>query len=195
MIFTIRAATPADAPAIARIHVDAWEASYRGILPDEEFEKRPLERRRQQWRHWFEQPQQVTLVAQSEGPEIIGFAGARLLDRAESGFDSYLATLYLLPDCKRAGLGTALLAAIADELVSRGARTMVLRTLRLNANARAFYEKLGARFISEGVPIEAGHFDDVVYAFNDLRALQDRCAARRVKVPDSAWDRRTDGTA
>ena len=51
MQFTIRSAVPADADACAEIHVAAWEGSYRGIMPDEEFEKRPLSARRMQWRY------------------------------------------------------------------------------------------------------------------------------------------------
>jgi len=47
---------------------------------------------------------------------------------------------------------------------------MVLRTLRLNPG-RAFYERLGARLLPEGVNIDAGVFDDVAYAFDDLRRL------------------------
>ncbi|MEX0715757.1 MAG: hypothetical protein WD066_04185 [Planctomycetaceae bacterium] len=31
----VRQATPADAPAIAAIHVDAWRGAYRGIVPAE----------------------------------------------------------------------------------------------------------------------------------------------------------------
>lgn len=75
--------------------------------------------------------------------EVLGFAGAQMLDAAQCGFDSYLATLYLKPELKRQGLGRAL----------------------------RFYEKLGARLIPQGVGVEAGHFDDVVYAFDDLKAL------------------------
>lgn len=165
----IRPAVPADADACARIHVAAWETSYRGIMPDEEFERRPLERRRQQWRDWLGSGN-ITLVACDDAGAVLGFAGARLLERS-SGFDSYLAMLYLRPDLKRQGLGKTLLRAIAGKLFTAGARNMVLRTLRLNSNARAFYERMGARFIPEGVDVDAGVFDDVAYAFDDLHAL------------------------
>lgn len=168
MRVTIRSAVPSDADACAAIHVAAWEASYRGIMPDEEFRKRPLERRQLQWRDWLARDDQITLVACGD-ETVLGFAGARMLDGSE-GFDSYLAMLYLRPDVKGQGLGKTLLAAIAAELLALDAENMVLRTLRLNP-ARAFYERLGARLIPEGVNVDAGVFDDVVYAFDDLRAL------------------------
>ena len=34
MTVTIRLATPADAPAIAQVRVDAWRTTYRGMIPD-----------------------------------------------------------------------------------------------------------------------------------------------------------------
>jgi hypothetical protein len=38
--------------------------------------------------------------------------------------------------------------------------------------ARAFYERLGATLVPGGLTIDAGQFDDVVYAFSDLRMLR-----------------------
>lgn len=167
---TIRRAQPADADACAAIHVAAWEASYRGIVPDEDFERRPLERRQRQWRDRLTRDDHVTLVACDSAGRVLGFAGANLVDRDEIGFDSYLAMLYLKPEMKGRGLGKALLAEMAAELIALGARSMVLRTLRLNAS-RVFYERLGARLVPEGTAIDAGVFDDVVYAFDDLHVL------------------------
>jgi GNAT superfamily N-acetyltransferase len=170
MDVSIRPATPADADAIASIHVAAWEASYRGIMPDADFAKRPLARRQQQWRDWLRRDDRITLVACGGDGEILGFAGGWLVDEREIGFDSYLAALYLRPDVKGRGLGKRLLIAYAAEMLALDARSMVLRTLRLNP-ARAFYERLGARLVPDGVDIDAGVFDDVVYAFDDVNEL------------------------
>jgi len=46
-----------------------------------------------------------------------------------------------------------------------------LSVLQAPCVARSFYEKLGARLVPEGIAHDAGMFDDVVYAFDDLRAL------------------------
>lgn len=166
---TIRRAAAPDAEIIAAIHVASWEASYRGLLDDAEFEKRPLAIRVTQWSNILANPQTLVLVAGSTDGTVCGFASARFLDRETTGFDSYLATLYLLPEWKGRGIGRALLRAIACELLG-GATNMMLRTLRNNP-ARSFYERLGARFVPEHIDVDAGHFDDVVYAFDDLAAL------------------------
>lgn len=183
MEIRIRHATASDADAIAAVHVASWEDSYRGILPDEDFEKRPLQRRREQWALCLKEPERITLVACDENGDVKGFASAVILDESGSPFHSYLQTIYLQPGAKGRGLGRALLAAISKELLAAGARNMVLRTLRLNP-ARGFYERLGARFVPDGMELEAGIFDDVVYAFDDLRPLAelDQHALRAFRV-------------
>jgi GNAT superfamily N-acetyltransferase len=175
--FSIRTALPSDAQAIAGVHVASWEGSYRGIMPDDEFEKRPLSRRIVQWSDSLGIPDRTTLVACNNAGEILGFAGGWLIERTQYGFDSYLATLYLRPDVKGQGIGRALLAAIAKEFSNAGASDMALRTLRLNP-ARHFYEKFGARLVPEGMALHEGEFDDVVYAFDDLKGLVDFATSR-----------------
>jgi GNAT superfamily N-acetyltransferase len=141
-------------------------------VPDGEFEKRPLAVREVQWTESLRNGDRTTLVACDDAGALTGFACAWLIDRAQYGFDSYLATLYLRPDVKRRGIGRALLVATAEELAAAGARDMALRTLRLNT-ARQFYERLGARLVPEGMALHAGEFDDVVYVFDDLKRLVD----------------------
>jgi len=34
-VITVRPAIPGDAPGIGRVHVDARQAAYRGLMPDE----------------------------------------------------------------------------------------------------------------------------------------------------------------
>ena len=38
-------------------------------------------------------------------------------------------------------------------------------------DARKFYERLGARLVPEGIARDAGKFDDVVYAFDDVGSV------------------------
>ncbi len=146
-------------------------------MPDAEFEKRPLSVREKHWSEWLNETDRTTLLACGETGMVLGFACGWLLDRRQHGFDSYLATLYLRPDVKRQGLGRALLTAIAEEFLKQGAQDMALRTLRLNP-ARQFYEALGARLVPEGIAVHDGEFDDVVYAFDDLKRLVDFATSR-----------------
>ncbi len=165
----VRKARPDDADAIARVHVASWSAHYRGLLTDEEIDRRTVEVRRAQWTALLDATDRVTLVADDATRGAIGFASAILLAQPEAGFHGYLHTLYLAPGATGNGLGEVLIRAVAAELQARGIADMALRTLRLN-RARSFYERLGARLI-DGFDYDAGHFDDVAYGFDDLRAL------------------------
>ncbi|MGB8627758.1 MAG: GNAT family N-acetyltransferase [Candidatus Cybelea sp.] len=171
----IRRAVPADASGIARVHVAAWDRAFRGIVPDDVIAARTLEVRIGQWTSVLQKPDRVTLVAHGDDDLICGFASA--VPIPEPNFQGYLETLYVAPALWERGVGRELLSAIAAELLARSIGNMALRTLRLGT-ARGFYEHLGARLVLEGIVRDAGHFDDVVYGFDDL-ALLAKCSRRR----------------
>jgi len=162
----VREADGADAAAIARVHVASWQAHYAGLLSPEFIEQRSYDVRLAQWQACLEDRRRITFVAALNG-EIAGFASALLLDRTAEGYDAYLQTLYLMPQTTGRGVGKELLRALVRKLVELGCTSMALRTLKQNP-ARAFYERLGARIVPEGIRIDEGVFDDVVYVFDDL---------------------------
>ncbi len=49
----IRPAVFNDPTAIARVHVQSWEETYRGILPDSTLDMRPLAVRIEHWKDWL----------------------------------------------------------------------------------------------------------------------------------------------
>jgi GNAT superfamily N-acetyltransferase len=167
----IREAKEGDEQNIARIHVASWNATYRGILPDEVIDARSLDVRLTQWTSSLHQPDRITLVAEDDIGGMLGFISVLLLDRTQHAFDAYLQTLYLDPQAQGHGIGSRLLKAMSARLHATGLRTMFLRVLRRNP-ATAFYERFGARLIPEGMPVDEGVFkDDLVYAFDDIRTL------------------------
>lgn len=170
MAVTVRTAELHDTDAIAHVHVASWRGSYRGIMPDEIIDARSIDLRRAQWAKCIPMEDRITLVAGDEGGSVLGFASVLLLGGSNGGFQSYLQALYLLPEAQRRGIGRRLLRDLSARLHDAGIRNMALRTMRLGS-ARAFYEHVGARLAPEGITNDAGMFDDVVYAFDDLRAL------------------------
>jgi GNAT superfamily N-acetyltransferase len=164
----VRSATPRDIDAIARVHVAGWQESYRGLLPDEVIDARTFERRQTMWSQALGEPNRVTFVAEEDADGIVAFASAVVLDPPIGGYSGYLQTIYMFDRVKGKGVGRALLAATAQALLARGCTNMVLRTLRLGP-ARGFYERTGARLLPEGLPLDNDEFDDVAYAFEDLR--------------------------
>jgi L-amino acid N-acyltransferase YncA len=165
----IRPATLADADGIARVHVGAWQDNYRGLIAASIMEDRTIERRQALWRRVLTEGKALVFVADDSGT-IAGFASAIPLTPAVDGFDAYLQAIYLRSESKSQGTGRALMRALAAALVKKGCSNLVLRTLRLG-DARGFYERLGARLAPIGFALDAGTFDDVVYAFDDISRL------------------------
>ncbi|MEZ4734028.1 MAG: hypothetical protein R3E79_43600 [Caldilineaceae bacterium] len=72
---TVRAAKPADAPAIADVHIVSWQVAYRGLLPDTLLDTLSLEQRTQEWREILALPRGSRTLVYEEGDRIVGFAG------------------------------------------------------------------------------------------------------------------------
>lgn len=170
MKFLVRSATLRDALSIARVHVEAWDAAYRGLIPDDQIDARTIELRMAQWATSIINPRYFVLVACDANGDVQGFASALLLDGSDGGFQSYLKTLYVHPQVWRLGIGRKLLRTMCGRLNASGVQNLALRTLRLG-RARGFYETLGARTVTEGIAQDAGKFDDVVYAFDDIAPM------------------------
>jgi ribosomal protein S18 acetylase RimI-like enzyme len=119
---TIRVATPADIPALARLHVITWNATYAPLLmtgPSYAIRER-------QWRDAFARsdPDWFCYVVQRPDGTFVGFAQANA--SSHPGFAGELNKIYLLRDYQRLGLGRRLLGHVARRLRSRGIGSMWL---------------------------------------------------------------------
>lgn len=143
----IRLATGPDAPAIASLHLRAWQWAYRGQLPDSYLAglTERLAQRAAWWQHHLGSPppDARTWVAEANG-RIVGFAdtgSSRDSDAApETG---ELTAIYLDPEVVGTGVGRALLTHAVDDLRQRGFRRVTLWVLATNQRARRFYEIAG----------------------------------------------------
>jgi ribosomal protein S18 acetylase RimI-like enzyme len=177
----LRAATAADAAAIAAVRIDSWRATYRGVMPDAYLEGMRLEDSTALWSKVLSADTGKTsvFVAERDGT-VVGFAAGKQLDEEKFGLDAELAALYLQPHAQRAGIGRRLLSMVADAHQVAGAQGLLVWVLAKNVIARRFYEGLQAELLVEqpftwdGLDlVEAG------YGWRDLNALRAACAAAR----------------
>jgi GNAT superfamily N-acetyltransferase len=140
----IRAALPPDAADIARIHVEAWRAAYIRIVPQAVLDRLSIDRRQQFWANRLADPDESrTFVAVRDG-RIAGFAGTgRPADPEHSRDTAELATIYLLPEVWRLGVGRLLMRRSTDDLAERGFSSAILWVLTDNDRGRRFYEAVG----------------------------------------------------
>jgi GNAT superfamily N-acetyltransferase len=171
MKISIRAAVETDAGAIAHVHVESWQTTYTGIVPDaylaglDETLRAKL---------WSERLRSGTLVfvAEWEG-RIVGFADGGMNREGVGGCDAELYALYLLKDAQKRGIGAGLLRAMAAALLERNFKSMAVWVLEQN-RSRSFYEKTGARLVtSKVIDIGGTKMMEVAYAWASLKELAD----------------------
>jgi GNAT superfamily N-acetyltransferase len=146
---TLRPATPADAAAIAEVHVRAWQVGYRGIVADEVLAAQSVQAREREWFGWLSDGTSATSVAECGGA-IVGFATifapSRDGDAGRRACD--LAALYVAPEHWRRGVGRALMRDAMDGARADGWIEITAWVLERNDAARTFYEQLG--FVPDG---------------------------------------------
>jgi GNAT superfamily N-acetyltransferase len=152
----IREAGPADIPAIARVVVDTWRTTYRGILPDPVLVNLSYAQREEVWRRALEnQENPATMyVAETETGEVVGVASGGRTDPPDARYQGELAAIYIRDAYQGHGLGRRLLAAVAEGLAARGLTGLLVWVLADNPACR-FYERLGGQRVYER-PVEAG---------------------------------------
>ncbi len=141
----IRAASSKDAGVIAQIHVQAWQETYRGLMPQAFIERQSVAQRRAMWERILGDPasSSTVVVAEIQGV-VVGFAsgGPSRSDDGEADVELY--AIYVLKAHHRKGLGGALCRQLLGELAQKGAKRALIWVLDGNAGARRFYEALGA---------------------------------------------------
>jgi GNAT superfamily N-acetyltransferase len=139
----LRHAVADDAMAVARVHVRAWQAAYRGVMPDEYLDGlRPEDRAQRYEFAGGDAARQTTLVA-VEAERIVGFATlSPCRDEDLSGYGE-LCALYVEPDSWGRGIGRALASESRGELCRLGFTKAVLWVVAGNARAERFYRADG----------------------------------------------------
>ncbi len=169
----LRPARPADAPAIAGIHVETWRAAYAGIVPDAYLVAMTESKQTLQWNNTIRSAvaPEVVLVAESSdlpGGRVVGFGSCgRARKRPDTG---EVFTLYVAPDWQGQGIGRRLLHGLLAKLKAGGLNEALVWVLSDNP-ARFFYEAMGARRAAERQERFAGvHLEEAAYAWPDLGA-------------------------
>jgi ribosomal protein S18 acetylase RimI-like enzyme len=139
----IREGTEKDAEGLARVHVESWKSTYRGLVPDDYLGSLDPEARARDFRAWFQDPaDRFLLAAANLGEQLVGFAsGGKERGDHEPGTGELYA-IYLLQEYQRQGIGQKLFSACADRLGRMGYKRLVLYCLAENLHQR-FYSALG----------------------------------------------------
>jgi GNAT superfamily N-acetyltransferase len=159
---TVRRARPADARAIADVHVRTWQAAYRHAFPAEILDNLSVDERETPWRQRLEEGY-VVWVAETER-RIVGFAAAGPSRTDADAGELY--AMYVLPEAWGSPAASELMVAAKAWFAEEGFATAMLWVLADNPRARRFYEREGWR--AEGTRIDTVRGMDVEEALYRL---------------------------
>jgi GNAT superfamily N-acetyltransferase len=138
-VFQVREASAADIPALARLHVTTWNATYAPLLM-----KGPsYDIRERQWRDAFAKKEAgwFCFVVERPDGELVAFAQGNRSDHPE--FDGQLNKIYVLRNYQRMGIGRRLLGHVARRFRTLGVNSMWLFGDARNPSSRV-WTALGA---------------------------------------------------
>jgi GNAT superfamily N-acetyltransferase len=136
-------AQAADAPEIARVHVQAWRESYRELMPAAMLASLSAARSAAMWTEIIASKAIVQVVETPAG--IVGFGSGSTARDALLGATGEITAIYLLDHAKRRGTGRLLFTSLLRALASRGHASAGLWVLIDNHGTRRFYEALGGQ--------------------------------------------------
>ena len=182
-MLNFRRAIPDDAPAIAKVHIDSWQAAYRGILPEDKLNGLDHIRLTGSFRKSISLGTEDIFVAE-KGGHVAGFLALIGCHDEENDRDpaTGLCAIYLAPEYWRKGIGRRLYLEGETILQSRGCTAVAFWVFADNARARRFYEAMGFTVDGEtmalnmGVPVKAVRYrKDILY---NRAPDPNRCALR-----------------
>lgn len=147
----VRPARLEDATVLAQVHVAAWRAAYRGVMPDAFLDGLDVGRWAERWRQTLagtrapEHTPETVLVVELEGGPPAGFAmtGRERAPSSSSEARGELWAINITPEAWGRGLGRLLLTAAERTLADAGHREAMLWVVAANERARRFYDQAG----------------------------------------------------
>ena len=174
MDIRIRTANPSDAGALAMVHVDTWRTTYTGIVPAEHLVGLSHRVSESRWGEVLaaDRPATSNFVAETDGGEVVGFAGGGPEREGNPIYRGELYVIYLLEEYQRKGVGRRLVSAVAQCLLIDGFDSMLVWVLADNHPGRRFYESLGGTPVSrKTVTIGGADLVEMSYGWRSIADL------------------------
>jgi ribosomal protein S18 acetylase RimI-like enzyme len=155
--YQVRHASLTDARAVAEIHVAAWQAAYKGVLPDEHLASMSLDKRQAFWREAIDLAEPQVLVA-TDADEVVGFvAFDRSRDKGTPPTTGEIWAIAAAPALWSTGVGLALWDGARDGLEEEGCTKVTAWLPLRNERVLRFFDLAGfKRELSSAKTVEMG---------------------------------------
>jgi ribosomal protein S18 acetylase RimI-like enzyme len=133
----IRHAKKSDFKTIAAIQIESWKDSYSDVLPADFMDRKINRAIIQHWNEVEIQDGDVILVAEEK--TMIGFIAVWCQTIP------FIDNLHVRPSMRSKKIGTALMRAVAEELINNGHNSAYLWVFESNGKAIQFYDRLAGK--------------------------------------------------
>ena len=169
----IREAIESDAPQLARVGVDTWRSTYRGIMADEFLDNVSYDKSRDGWVKRLKDIEagEFTYVAEDSTGEIVGYAYAGPERDRDPNYPGEIYALYVYQSTQKRGVGRLLMQAVSHRFMSIGIKSMRIWVLSQNPS-RGFYERMGGRYLeAKVINIGGKDLEESAYVWDDINSL------------------------
>lgn len=138
---TVRVARITDSGELARVFVEAWLGSYRGIVDDAVLDALKVDETAQWLENLIGASGTTTVLAESSSNDVLGFV--RFGDDHDDPRNGHIYSLYVAQRASGKGIGRLLLGRAIDALLSSGDRPVTLWVFDGNGPAQRLYRSFG----------------------------------------------------
>jgi ribosomal protein S18 acetylase RimI-like enzyme len=150
-VVTIRPARPADALAVAVMHLRSSQEAHGSLIGDGHVDPTTVEERAARYTFDDPGPDRPSTLLATDGTPIVGLVTTGPAGDDDRPGRGEVYALYVDPDAWGTGVGRALMAAGRDQLVANGHTAAVLWVLAGNERAIRFYQAAG--WVDDGVEV------------------------------------------
>ncbi len=169
----IRKATASDAGSIAKVLIESWRSTYKGLVQDEFLVNLSYEEKSQAWYEILSTPNSTKFVyiAEDKEGQIVGFVAGGPERTGDEIYKGELYAMYLLKEYQRRGIGKQLFVSAIKELLQSDIHSVLLFVLK-ESPYRRFYDTQGGNIITEKERrIGDRNYNVVAYGWRDINLL------------------------
>ena len=166
----IRKAALEDAAGVAKVQVDSWRTTFKGIVPDDFLENLSYYKRELIWKRAVMENE--LYIVEDENGHVIGFSvGGKERTGNYETYSGELYSIFILKEHQGTGIGRLLVRLVVDELKKKKLTSMLVWVLEENP-ACQFYGALGGKKIdTREIEIGGKKLREVAYGWEDIANL------------------------
>ncbi|MBK5430007.1 MULTISPECIES: GNAT family N-acetyltransferase [Bacillus] len=167
----VRRATKNDIASIAKVHVESWKTTYKGIFSNGVLDNITYEQRENLWKSIFQKDDknEYRFVAETLNGEIIGFIDGGAERTGTYNCDGELYAIYILQEYQGMKIGQLLFQALLSDCKKNNMQSLLVWVVSNNPSKK-FYEKYNPEKIDTKF-LERLHIEEIAYVWRNMDCL------------------------